>query len=147
MKRRLLFIFFFACFYCCKSFAADYTFDYDTNCSRAYQAYLSLHLAEGNVFVRREIMQHPYNLMSTYLADYDDCLLLLFNSDRKDYEQRKSHLDDRLQLLEQGDEQSPYQRLCRAGVYLHWALIHVRMGDNFKAATLFRKSYLLAKEN
>jgi len=108
---------------------------------------MSLRLAEGNTYVRREIIQHPYNLMATYLADYDDCLLLLFNSDRHDYEQRKSHLDDRLELLEHGDEKSPWQRLCRAGVYLHWALIHVRMGDNFKAATLFRKSYMLAKEN
>jgi len=127
--------------------ADEYTFDYDANCNKAYQFYMSLHIAEGNAMVRREIIQHPYNLMSTYLADYDDCLLLLLNCDKKEYEQRKSHLDARLELLEQGDENSPWQRLCRAGIYLHWALVHVRLGDNFKAATLFRKSYLLIKEN
>jgi hypothetical protein len=85
--------------------------------------------------------------MATYLADYSDCLLLLMNGDRRDYKQRAGHLDERMQLIEKGDNKNPWFRLCKAGLYFHWALVSVRFGENFKAATTFRKSFLLLKEN
>lgn len=92
-------------------------------------------------------MADPYNLMATYLSDYDDCLLLLFNGNKIDYEQLKHHQNERLALIERGDDQSPWHRLCKAGVYMHWAFVNIRFNENFKAATNFRKSYLLLKEN
>ena len=127
--------------------AAPYVYDYSTLCHTAYQHYMSLHLAEGNTAIRQEFKANPYNLMATYIADYEDCLLLLFNGDKRDYDQRYGHLEDRLKLLSNGDERSPWYRLCKAGVYFHWALVHVRFGENFKATTTFRKSFLLIKEN
>jgi len=127
--------------------AANYTFDYDNNCNRAYQYYMSMHLAEGNAAIIQEIRQNPYNLMATFLADYDDCLVLMMNGDRGEYEQRKDHFDERLDLISKGSDNSPWYRLCKAGIYFHWALIHLRFGENFKAATTFRKSYQLLKEN
>lgn len=130
-----------------RSRAANYTYNYSARCAHAYQLYMSLHLDEGTAEIKQELMHDPYNLMATYLADYDDCLLLLFNGDQHDYEQRHSHMDARLQLLERGDESSPWYRLCRAGIYMHWAFVYIRMGENFKAATSFRKSFSLLKEN
>ena len=52
-----------------------------------------------------------------------------------------------LDLLDKGDESSPWYRFCKAGIYLHWALVHIRFGEQYKAATTFRKSYVLLKEN
>jgi tetratricopeptide (TPR) repeat protein len=108
---------------------------------------MSLHLSEGNAIIKQELRANPYNLMATYLADYDDCLLLLFNGDARDYEQRRGHLEERLNLLSKGDDNSPWYRFTKAGLYFHWALVYVRFGENFKAATNFRKSFLLLKEN
>ena len=85
MKYKVLFVFCLLFSISGAALAEDYTFDYDANCNKAYQYYMSLHTAEGNAMVRREIIQHPYNLMATYLADYDDCLLLLLNCDKKEY--------------------------------------------------------------
>ena len=129
------------------SSAADYVFDYNSRCHAAYQHYLSLRLDEGTATIRQELIANPYNLMATYLADYEDCLLLLVNGDRRDYEQRKNHLDERLKLISKGDNKSPWLRLCKSGLYFHWALVYIRFGENFKAATTFRKSFLLLKEN
>src|SRR5690606_34455114 len=77
----------------------------------------------------------------------DDCLKLLFNGNMADYEQLKHHQNQRLNLMDRGDEASPWHRLCQAGIYMHWALVHLRFNENLKAATNFRKSYLLLKEN
>lgn len=108
---------------------------------------MALHLDEGTAELVQEIKENPYNAMATYLADYHDCLLLLFNGNKTDYEQRKGHMDSRLSILDRGDNRSPWFLLCKAGIYLHWAFVDIRMGENFKAATYFRKSFILLKEN
>jgi hypothetical protein len=127
--------------------AVNYKFSYDEHCRKAYQHYAALHLDEGNVAIRRAIVADPYNLMPVYIADYEDCLLLLFNGDPNDLAQRRAHMNERLELLDKSDGKSPWYRLCKAGIYLHWSLVNVRFGENLKAATTFRKSFLLLKEN
>lgn len=97
--------------------------------------------------IKSEIIADPHNLIATYISDYDDCLLLLLNGDKSDFEQRKHHLNERLSLIDRGDEYSPWHRLCKAGLYMHWAFVHMRFGENFRSATYFRRSYLLLKEN
>ncbi len=127
--------------------AGKYVYDHNENCSRAYREYMSLHVNEGQAAMIAEVTTNPYNLMATYISDYDDYLVLLLNCNRADYELRKDNLDKRLELLEKGDPSSPWHRLCRAGIYLHWAIIHLRFGEQYKAATYFRKSFALLKEN
>jgi hypothetical protein len=108
---------------------------------------MNLQFADGNETIRQEMRTNPYNLMATYIADYADCLLLLFNGDKKDYEQLHRHLEDRQDLLSRGDASSPWYRLCKGGIYMHWAFVYVRMGEEFKAANNFRKSFALLKDN
>jgi hypothetical protein len=147
MNKRLSVLFLFLASFAIDSTAAPYVFDYNERCSAAYAKYMSLHLVDGTALIKQELRANPYNLMATYLADYEDCLLLLFNGDRRDFDQRKGHLDERLKLLANGDEGSPWYRFSRAGLYFHWALVYVRFGENFKAATNFRRSFILLKEN
>lgn len=85
--------------------------------------------------------------MGTYLADYEDCITLMLNSDIADLETRRSHMESRLQMLDKGSEALPWNRLCKVGVYIHWGIIHMRFGEQFKAALRFRKAFLLLKEN
>lgn len=145
LSRLLIFIVLFCL--AARADAANYTYDYDANCRSAYAAYLSMQLPEGNAAIIKAIKQNPYNLMATYISDYEDFVLLLFNGSEIDMQQRKGHFSERLDLLNKGSEDDPWFRLCKAGLYLHWAFIHGRLGENFKAATLFRKSFQLLKEN
>ncbi len=127
--------------------AKEYHYKYTDNCSKAYNLYLSLQPEKGKELLRKELIADPYNLMATYISDYDDCLLMLFNGNTTDYEQLKHHQGRRLALMERGDEQSPWFRFCKAGLYMHWAFVHLRYGENLKAASNFRRSFLLLKEN
>lgn len=127
--------------------AGRYFFNYTADCATAYESYLSLRLPEGTALLRRAAAADPGNLMPAFLADYEDCLLLMLNGDPREYQARRSHYDERLELLEKGPENSPWQRLATGVVHLHWALVHVRFGERVKAALAFRKSYLSLKEN
>lgn len=137
----------FTCVFCSYSLDAKGYYDYNANCREAYGYFLSLQPAQGQALLKKDATAHPENLMGVYLADYDDCLLLLFNGDETDYERLKGNMSKRLGQLDKGDDKSPWHRLCRSGVYLHWAFVSIRFGDNLKAAGLFRKSFALIKEN
>jgi hypothetical protein len=127
--------------------ADNYVYDYNSNCSRAYERVTAMRFAEARNILVQELRTRPNNLMATFILDYEDCLTILFNGDKKDIEQRGRHLEDRLELVSKGSDKDPWYRFCKAGINLHWALVYLRMGENFKAVTLFRKSYLLLKEN
>lgn len=127
--------------------ASDYFFDYNAGCASAYRAYMALRTEEGDALIRRELVSNPYNLAATFIADYGDCVLLLFNGDPYQYGQRAAHEDERLALIERANDNDPWKRLAASGIRIHWALIHMRRGEQLKAAIGFRRSYLLLKEN
>ncbi len=85
--------------------------------------------------------------MAVYIADYEDCIVLLLNCDKSDYAQRSGHLEERIKLLEQGDRSSPWYLFCKGGVYLRWAIINMRFGEQYQSALKFRKSFALLKNN
>lgn len=127
--------------------AQNYTFNYNERCTQAYSEFTALDLEQGNAIIKQELTNDPYNLTAVFISDYADLFTLLFNGDRNYYNQNKDHLDQKITLIEKGDKNNPQYRIAKAGLYLHWALVNIRMGDNYKAAINFRKSYLLAKEN
>jgi hypothetical protein len=128
-------------------FAADYHFNYSPLCKTAYQQYMALQFEEGTASIMKEMKNDPYNLMATFLANYEDCLRLLFSGDEKDYERSRHRLDKRFELINRGSDKDPWLRLSKAGLYLHWAFVHLRMGENLRATVAFRHSFQLLKEN
>lgn len=124
-----------------------YTYTYTENCAKAYNHFLALHLDEGHRIITQEQKANPNNLMAVYLADYEDCILLLVNCNLADYTARAGNMKHRMDMLAKGDPGSPWYRFCYAGMYLHRAIINIRFGEQYKAAFNFRKSFTLLKEN
>lgn len=129
------------------AYTGRYTFDFNNRCKEAYQAFISLRIQEGNTLLQAEQKENPNNLIPIFLANYDDCMTLLFNGDAKEFAKRKEHLSDRLDALEDGDSNSPWYRYSKAALYFQWATVHIRFNEYFSAGTDFRKSFLLLKEN
>ena len=130
---------------CC--YGQEYVFDYNARCQRAYEAYLSLKISEGDDLMRKEYAANPKNLMCTYISDYGDFLTLLFQGSKSELKRRQPYAEERLRILEHAADNDPWKNLARAGIHLHWAIVHGWYGDQFKAATTFRRSYLLLKQN
>lgn len=139
------FVFFIACAE--RSTAGAYTYDWDSNCSKAYQYEMSMHFAEAWTLLAAELRANSNNLLATYIADYEDCITLVLNCDRGEYERRADHFGSRIDMLSNGDKSSPWYRLCMAGVYLHWGTVNMRFGEQLKAAIKFRKAFAMLREN
>lgn len=129
------------------AFSQTYHFSYTARCRQAYAAYLSLKPATGDALIRQEFAVDPYNLLATYIADYGDFLTLLFNGDPAELKERQGHKDARIDLIDRAPDSEPWKNLAKAGIYMQWALINARMGEQVRAALGFRKSFSLTKDN
>src|SRR5690606_35834814 len=147
MSSRLLLVLLPSLLCCINIFASEYKFDFNENCRKAYERYLSLDLQAGNRLAARESKENPENLIPVFLQDYGDCLLLLMNGDHQDYSKRKNNLNQRLNQIDKGSKDDPWFRICKGGLYFHWALVYFRFGENIKAGLNFRKSFLMLREN
>ncbi len=127
--------------------AAPFVFAYTPKCEAAYNYFLALQTTNGYSALKAAAKENPNNLLVTYIEDYDDFLVLMLNGSQHELDLRSDNQDTRLDILDQGNENDPFYRLCKAGVYFHWAMIYARFQDNVKAATNFRKSFVLLKEN
>jgi tetratricopeptide (TPR) repeat protein len=146
MPRFIFSVLFALCFFL-RAAASEMVFDFNSDCIKGYRHLMALQYGEATIILKAELQKNPGNIIPQYLSDYEDCLNLLFNGDPKDYVSLKGNLEKRLELIEKGDRKSPWYRFCKANIYLHWALIAMRFNDQFKAASRFRKSFLLLKEN
>ncbi len=127
--------------------APGYHFRYTEHCAAAYMHFMALQTDKGKAALQQARKEDPKNLMTVYIADYEDFFLLLLNGDPADMAQRRDHLAERIQAFDKADTHDPYSRLCKAGIYLRWAIIYGRFGEQFKAALTFRKAYMLIREN
>jgi tetratricopeptide (TPR) repeat protein len=124
-----------------------YTFDFNNRCKQAYQAMVSLRIPEANRLLLDELRENPGNLIPVMLSNYDDCLTLLFNGNATEYKNRKGNLDKRIELIEKGDENSPWYNYCIGVLYFQWAAVHIRFNETFSGGTAFRKSFVTLKDN
>lgn len=131
----------------CDAFAQTFHFTFDKECTEAYRQIMSLRIREGNTQLNAIARKDPRNFIPYLLADYSDCIDLLFNGDPRKQEPLHLRTEKRLQMLENADKNSPWYRYAQANIYFHQALVYMRFGDNFKAATRLRKSFQLLKEN
>ena len=145
MRLLLVLVFSFIC--TPAAFANSYLIQYDSNCRQAYHAYMRLQTKAGDAFLGSEQKSLPNNLSAVYIADYKDCLQMLFNANAGYFAQIKPHIDERIKLLELGPKDNEWYRVYKAGIYWHWALMYFRLGEQLKAALYFRKAYLLMKDN
>lgn len=127
--------------------ATNYHYDFTAGCKQAYEALTELRMQEGIQLLNEEKAKDPYNLIPVFLENYDDFLTILLTGDEQQYETRKKNLDARMDLLNKGPKNDPWFRYCKSSVYFQWAVLRIYFSSYISAASEFRSSFLLLKEN
>jgi len=121
-------------------------YDFNINCQQAYRAIVQLRLDEGSRLLAAEEKRDPDNLIPYFLDNYVDFFQLFFNEDAAQYAAWKGRLDQRLELMSEGPEGSPFNLFTRSVIHFQWAAVQIKFGDNWAAAWDFRRSFLQSKE-
>lgn len=121
-------------------------FDFNNGCRQAYQAIIQLRLEDGGRLLEAEKKRDPGNLIPWFLDNYIDFFQLFFNEDPGLYEAAKNRLDQRIGLMSEGPETSPFNLFTRSIIHFQWAAIKIKFGSNWDAGWEFRRSFLQSKD-
>lgn len=121
-------------------------YDFNPACRQAYRSIVSLRLEEGRRMLEAEKKRDPGNLIPFFLDNYIDFFQLFFNEDPAQYAAWKDRRDQRLELMSEGPESSPFNLFTRSVIHFQWAAIQIKFGDNWDAAWDFRRSFLQSKD-
>jgi len=144
MKKIVVFVCVFAAIYSAK---AEKVYEFNSTCQQAYQEITKLKLEHGLALIEKAKQQNPDNLIPIVLENYIDLFTLFFNEDAAEYAKKKPIILERIKLLEQGQQNSPFYKFSLSIVYLQKAIIQIKFVEYWKASWDIRKAYQLIKEN
>ena len=142
MRRTIIFAVFFLPVLC----SGQKHYDFNAVCQQAYHSIVQLKLEEGQRLLDEEKRRDPGNLIPYFLDNYIDFFQLFFNEDATQYAAWKDRRDQRLDLMSQGPEGSPWNLFTRSLIHFQWAAIQIKFGDNWDAAWDFRRSFLQSRD-
>lgn len=143
--RNIIFItaFFLAGFYA----RAEKVYDFNSTCQQAYQEIVKLKINNGLALAERAQKQNPDNLIPVLLENYADFFVLFFNENPGDYKRLRRKMNDRIDVLSEGPESSPFYNYCLSMVYMQKAIIDAKFNEKMSAAFNVRHSYQYIKSN
>ena len=90
---------------------------------------------------------NPDNLIPILIENYIDFFTVFITEEEAELDARIDNKDIRLDLLEEGDENSPYYLFSQAEINLQWAFARIKFAQYFKAVWEIRKAYKLLEAN
>lgn len=145
MKKQLLSVFFML--FLGALSAQKYHYDFNDNCSKAYQKMIKLQMDSARYYMALEQKQHPDNLIPVLLENYHDFLRIVLTEDQALFEELKDHKKIRLNQWKEGPEDSPWYLSGQAQIKLQWAFSRVLFDEYFTAATEINSAYHMLEEN
>jgi tetratricopeptide (TPR) repeat protein len=129
------------------SLPATAQYDFSIQCYRAHSLITSLKFEAAAAVMDSVKEEDPDNLIPLLLENYMDFLTVIVGEEETVFDSLKRKLPGRIELLKDGDRDSPWYRSLIAQVYLQWAFARVKFGEYFTAAREIRKAFLLLEEN
>lgn len=117
------------------------------NCIAAYNAIFDLRYVEARKLIREEKLKNPNNGIAILLDDYVDYLYLQTSGNKAEYDKIKDRRSDRIDAIEDNDENSPYYLFAQAEIYIHWGALKAQFGDYTASVLDLNKARKLLAEN
>lgn len=144
MKNRLIFI---VSFFFLTSVHAQKVYDFNATCQQAYQEITKLKLVKGESLIEKAKQQNPNNLIPVMLESYIDFLTLFLNENPEEYKILYPRFSERISILEQGPNSSPFYRFALSTLRLHKAASAIKFGKTWEAGWDIRRAWILLKDN
>lgn len=122
-------------------------FEYDAQSKAVYKAITSLQFSKAYEGIASLKFKSPDNLIVHHLENYLDFFYLYVNGDQKSFDRLKPRRARRIELVSAGDKDSPYYLYVQAEIYLQWALIRLRFGEQLNGFMDINRANRLLEKN
>jgi tetratricopeptide (TPR) repeat protein len=132
---------------CCIATNAQKVYEFNSTCQQAYKEITQMKLANGIALIEKAKQQNTNNLIPILLENYVDFVVLFFNEDIGEFQKRFSKFDERIELLKQGPQTSPFYNFCLGTAYLQKAGVNLKFDNKSRAGWEFQIGYRYIKQN
>lgn len=113
----------------------------------AFKAIFELRFPEAKKLIAEEKSKDSNNGITVLLENYMDYFSILTSNSRAGYDKWKDRRSERLDALENNDENSPYYLFAQADVHIQWGVLKAKFGDYTSAMLDMNKANKLLKKN
>ncbi|MFN3939426.1 MAG: tetratricopeptide repeat protein [Chitinophagales bacterium] len=128
-------------------FANAQTYDFNANCTDAYNLIQSLRFNEAKVLIEKEKSGNPQNLIPYFLDNGIDFISIYISENETEFKTLAKNKDARLSKIKTGDPASPYYLYCQAEILIQWAFARLKFEEYVTAFSEVRKAFQLLEEN
>ncbi len=114
---------------------------------QSYTRIINLEFEAANKLLLIEQIENPDNAIFVLHQNYIDFLTVIIGEDEDFFLSAKDLKFDRIDLIKDGDDGSPYYLYAQAEVHLQWAFARLKFEEYITAAYEIQKSYSLLEEN
>jgi len=139
--RILIFIFLFL------STAVQASFEMNERMKNAYNHIIGLEFAAAEELLNKEKNEHPNNGIIILYENYIDFLTIIIGEDEDYFNTTSSMKSERIHLLKDNDQSSPYYLYAQAEIHLQWAFARLKFEEYLTAAYEIQKAYTILEEN
>ena len=123
------------------------SFQMNDRMKQSYTHIINLEFDAANKLLQLEQNENSNNGIIPLQYNYIDFLTILIGEDKDFFATAKDKKSDRIDLIQQGDESSPYYLYAQAEVHLQWAFARLKFEEYLTAAYEIQKAYSLLEEN
>lgn len=123
------------------------SFQMNERMQQSYSHIINLEFEVANQLLNLELKENSENRIVVLQQNYIDFLTILIGEDEVFFENAKDEKSDRIDFLQEGDENSPYYLYAQAEVHLQWAFARLKFEEYLTAAYEIQKAYSLLEEN
>ena len=122
-------------------------FEFTPLARQAYNKTMALKLDEAEILISQLHKNEPDNLIVLLIENHKECLVTFVNEQKADYNRYLPNAKKRLEVLKNGDSNSPYYLFAQAQVRLMWAMNHAKFGHLVDAFTETSAAYDYLEKN
>ena len=123
------------------------SFNFNQNCSDAFDLLISLRFNEAHKLINNEKISNPNNAIPYFLDNYIDFLGAFIGEEEGAFDQYQSAMVARKKRIEQESSDSPYYKYCIATMDMQIAFTRMKFGEYPKAAAEVNRAYRLLENN
>ena len=123
------------------------SFQMNERMQQSYTHIINLEFEAANKLLQIEHIEHPDNGILVLHQNYIDFLTILIGEEEEFFSTVKDLKSDRIDLIQAGDDSSPYYLYAQAEVHLQWAFARLKFEEYLTAAYEIQKAYSLLEKN
>ncbi len=145
MKKTFIFILFFT--FAKNTLQAAPRYEFTPLALKAYRAILALRLNDATASIVQMRLTDPENLMSYYLEDYVETIIIFLDEDKNTFKKYVANRDKRIEKLATGPQDSPYYLYTQAEINLHWSVARLKFGEKITSVKEASNAYKMLVKN